>query len=94
VLEIKDFVLEKNSLLYGVVIPDRNESKKELKRSRNYHDAIALFQELSIPYLDLFDSLTLDDYLEVHWNDSGHFKAYELLKDRIDAGDAIPASKE
>jgi len=92
--EMKGFLSNKGIPLYAFVIPDKRESKTELKRSRDYENAISLFEELSIPYLDPFDSFVLEDYLEIHWNDSGHFKAYERLRNYIDTEDLLHQNKD
>jgi hypothetical protein len=89
--EIQKFLRERNMPFYVLLIPDRHESITTLTKSRDYQRAVRLLNELSIPYLDPFESLTLEDYiLDVpglptlrqndHWNNSGHRKMFEEIK--------------
>lgn len=80
---IKGYLAERHIPFYAMLIPDHFSSKDKLTKSGEYSKAVRLFHELSIPYLDMFDHLTLDDYFKSgndHWNNSGHFKAYEAIK--------------
>ena len=81
-LMIKEYLSSRDVPLFVLAIPDNRKSTGKLTKSKNYLKAISLLQELSIPYLDPFDHLTKDDYWDVkeHWNNSGHFKTFILLK--------------
>ncbi|OGW76073.1 MAG: hypothetical protein A2Z72_01755 [Omnitrophica bacterium RBG_13_46_9] len=90
-MEIKEYLADRNTPLLVFMIPDIEDQRLELKKSPGYLKATSLLKELSIPYLEVFDVLTFEDYgnrfsnsRDAHWGDSGHFKAYEALRQYID----------
>lgn len=88
-LEIKRYLEKRHVPFYGLLIPDRWESVSagRLVRSRDYLAAVRMFKRLGIQYFDPFDELTLEDYVLTknndHWNNSGHFKAFELVRKKL-----------
>jgi hypothetical protein len=84
--EIKEFIEPQYIPFYILVIPDFHESTNSLQKSRNYQDAITLFNELNLQYIDPFNELNLQDYVERkpgsqndHWNNSGHLKMFNKI---------------
>lgn len=54
-----------------------------------WDDPRSSLQELNIPYLDIFDQLTVEDYInenpnDRHWNNAGHAKAGLLVGQCLD----------
>ena len=77
--ELDEYVKTNNAELVVLVIPSLDDVKK---KEEHYLNALKLFKELSIKYVDPIDLLTKEDYLTIdggHWKNSGHIKAGHLL---------------
>lgn len=77
--ELDEYVKANNAELIVLVIPSLNDVKK---KDEHYLNALKLFKELSIKYVDPVDQLSTEDYLTIdggHWHNSGHIKAGHLL---------------
>lgn len=83
-LQLRDLASSVDSALLVVLIPHINELSGESER---YDLAVALMEELELPYMPLKNIMTLDeDYAPLpdgHWSNKGHLKVGALLADCI-----------
>lgn len=80
---IRDYVREGGSRFLLVLIPRREELDEP---GRAYRAAKELCEELDIDILELRDILRVEDYVTTtdrHWNDSGHRKVAQKLREAI-----------
>lgn len=89
--EISDYLKTRGTPLYAAIIPDLGELKKNQVSGRQKKIRL-IFEELSIPVLDLHSQLSLRDYIQVqdgHWNNLGHSRVYEKFKSCLDRSDRM-----
>jgi len=81
--EIKEILERQNIHFHILVIPSFKNSTSSLQKSRNHLNAITLFNELNLQYIDPFNEFNFQDYVErkpgEHWNNSGHLKMFNKI---------------
>lgn len=95
-MRIQRYLADRGTPFYAAAVPDIMDSKWTLVRSHNYEMVLRIFEELGIPYVDLFPEFDMRDYktrwpliLDAHWNDRGHRKMAEIVRGRIVRGEWI-----
>lgn len=77
--ELDEYVKANNAELIVLVIPALDDVQE---KGETYVNALKLFKELSIKYVDPIGQFTKEDYLTIdggHWKNSGHIKAGHAL---------------
>lgn len=85
---MKDYLDSEHVPLIIMAIPMRSLDFQSVLRW-NYEPLKDITTTLGLPLIDPYPQLTIDDYVtwidDNHWNDSGHHKAFVILRDYLDA---------
>ena len=79
--DLRDAAAARDTALLVLLIPDREDL---LSPTPYYENALAIMEELDIPYLNPRHALDIRDYMlgtDVHWNNAGHQKIGAMLSD-------------